>query len=418
MKPTAIIVTIGDEILIGQIANSNSQWLAQKLFSIGFTVVKMVSIGDNPQEVKDILEYTKNRYALVIFTGGLGPTNDDKTKLILTQWFNSKLILNEDVLANITNMVFRRTGSHILNQRNHDQALVPECCTVLQNEVGTAPGMIFNKCGNNTVYVSLPGVPFEMKWIYENHVLNFVQQNFDLIPQTYDLFYVMGISESALAHRLEEWENSLPEEWKPAYLPSAGLIKLRIFRPNPITEIYANSLAELTNLLGENLVASNEESVQDSIARLLIANNLTIGTAESCTGGNIAKTFTSKSGASHYFKGSVVAYSNDVKINLLGVKSESLNQFGAVSKEVAEQMAIGLAKKTNCHIAIATTGVAGPTGGTIDKPVGTVWISIYIMGQIFSEKFQFSTLREVNIERSTNTAIYLTYKHLSDFIKQ
>ncbi len=416
-KYSAVIVTIGDEILIGQILDTNSQWLANNLFSEGFTIAEIISIGDNAEKLIEVLGYVNNRFDFVVFTGGLGPTNDDRTKIILNNWFGAKLVLNHDVLSDISEMHFRRHGNKNLNKRNHDQALVPDCCTVLRNEVGTAPGMVFSKDDSKTTFAILPGVPFEMKWLYENRLKEIINSKFDLIPQTYDLFHVMGISESALAHLLEDWEEQLPDEWKPAYLPAAGIIKLRVFRPQPVTEHYKQSIDTLKNLLGEKLIAKDQDTILDTVAKLLVSNKLTIGTAESCTGGNIARVFTQKAGASDYFKGSIVSYSNEIKTNILKVDEKSIEKFGAVSQEVVEQMSAGAQKILNCDIVVSTTGIAGPSGGTEQKPVGTVWISVYFKGKFFTEKYLFGKTREINIERTTNSAIYLLYKVLKNLYK-
>ncbi len=416
-KYNAVIVTIGDEILIGQILDTNSQWLAQNLFSAGFTISEIISIGDSSEKLVEQLEYVNNRFDLVIFTGGLGPTNDDKTKITINNWFGAKLILNSDVLSDITEMHFKRFGNKTLNQRNQNQALVPDNCIVLRNEVGTAPGMVLQKKNSKTVFVSLPGVPFEMKWLYENRLMQIIKLKFDLTPQYYDIFHIMGISESGLAHLLEEWEEKQPEEWKPAYLPSAGLIKLRIFKPHPPTELYKKNIDALIKLLNTYLISKNEDTIQDTVAKILISNKLTIGTAESCTGGNIARTITAKPGASDYFMGSIIAYSNYVKTHVLGVEDSTIKKYGAVSKEVAEKMVEGAQKILNCDIVVSTTGIAGPTGETESKPVGLVWISVYFKGKTYTESYQFSKIREINIERATNSAIYLLYRVLTSLSK-
>ena len=301
----------------------------------------------------------------------------------------------------------RRPGSIDLNKRNHDQSLVPENCIVLRNSVGTAPGMLFKESKHRAITISLPGVPHEMKWLYENRLVPFFSKEFELKPQSYDLFSIMGHSESGLAHLLESWENNLPQEWKPAYLPSAGIIKLRLFRPTEQNYKYDKYVSQLKEILGKSIVAVNEESIQITISKILKSNQLTICTAESCTGGNIAKSITEIPGASSYFRGSIIAYSNDIKTSLLNVDNDTLSIKGAVSQETAEQMAKGAAEALNCNISIATTGIAGPNGGTETKPVGTIWIAISINGIITSKQYTFGTLRSVNIERSTNAAMLL-----------
>ena len=339
-------------------------------------------------------------------------------KKTLASYFNTTLVQNSDVLNDVKEMVMRRLGSIDLNKRNQDQSLVPENCIVLRNGVGTAPGMLFKQSRYRAITFSLPGVPHEMKWLYENRITQILKKEFELQPQTYDLFSVMGHSESGLAHMLESWENDLPLGWKPAYLPSAGIIKLRIFKPAVQDTTYDTHIIKLKEILGKSIVAINEESIQITISKILKSNNLTLCTAESCTGGNIAKSITEIPGASAYFRGSIIAYSNDIKRTLLNVDNDTLTTHGAVSQETAEQMAKGAAKALNCNIAIATTGVAGPDGGTEAKPVGTIWIAICINGNITSKKHTFGTLRSVNIERSTNAAMLLLLRLLQSTYEQ
>lgn len=412
-KPHAAIVTIGDEILIGQITDTNSQWLANNLFAAGIDTDIIISIGDKPEQLIEIIEQTNNKYDLVIITGGLGPTNDDKTKVTLAKWFNTELIENPDVLTDIMELNLSKTGNTNINQRNRNQALVPSDCIVLRNKVGTAPGMILEAQKSKTTYVSLPGVPFEMQWLYEKYIQQYIKTKYATTPQEYSIFNIMGITESALAHMLEEWERSLPEQWKPAYLPSPGQIKLRILKPHNPSKEYQNHISDLVKILGNKLIARDQTNIEDVVAELLVAKQLTIGTAESCTGGKIAQTITSKPGASQYFRGSIVAYSNSVKINLLGVSQQSINKHGAVSCEVAEQMVIGASKILESEVTISTTGVAGPTGGSEEKPVGTVWISIKIQNIINTQKFLFNPLRDINIKQTTNKALYMLYTMLT-----
>ena len=416
-QPKALIITIGDEILIGQITDTNSQWIAQNLFKEGFRVEKMISLKDFRSEIIETLNSSTNKYDLIVITGGLGPTNDDITKLTLTEYFESSLILNQEVLDDIKEMVYRRTGSTTINQRNHDQALVPENCTVLRNKVGTAPGMVFKTKKNKALTISLPGVPHEMKWLFDQHLISILHRDFKLKAQRYELFTIMGLSESALAHILETWENALPLEWKPAYLPAAGVIRLRMLKPTDRNREFDVAIQNLKDILKSSIVAINEESIQTTIAKILINNNLTISTAESCTGGNIAKTITEIPGASAYFRGSIIAYSNEIKMNLLHVSEQTLTVNGAVSKETVEQMATGGAKVLQSDICIATSGIAGPDGGTISKPVGTIWIAIHIKGKIISKKHTFGSIRNINIERTTNESMLLLLNILHDLYK-
>lgn len=412
-QPKALILNIGNEILIGQIRNSNSEWLSQNLFKIGFDVVKIVSIGDKYSDIYNELSHSAKIYDLVVITGGLGPTNDDKTKTILSDFFKMPLVLSEDVLSDIKNRVFKRTGTTELNKRNKSQALVPYGCHVFRNCWGTAPAMGFVSSEFKAITIALPGVPVEMKNLFENSISQFLHQHFALTPQEYDIFYVSGIPESTLAHVLEEWENRLPPENQLAYLPASGIIRLRLHKSNTPKDKYTTIVEDLYKLIGNNIIAKNSETFTDGLGQLLVNRNLTICTAESCTGGNIARVITLQAGASRYFKGSVVAYSNSAKINLLNVSSELINQHGSVSQEVAEAMATGAQKIFETDISIATTGIAGPDGGTNTKPVGTVWITVNIKGSCFSEKFIFDTVRKANIERATNAAIFAIYDKIT-----
>jgi len=414
--PKTLILTIGDEILLGQITNSNSEWLAQNLFNEGFNVSKMISIGDEYSEIMEELQSSANIFDLIIITGGLGPTNDDKTKKVLSDFFEMPLVINNEVLSDITALILKRANKTELNERNKAQALVPEGCTVFRSMYGTAPGMAFKTNKHKATVIALPGVPFEMKWIYENRVYPFLKEHFTLTKQNYDIFYVTGIPEAALAHILEDWEASLPAEMKLAYLPAAGVIRLRLHKGKIKTEQYDSIVTQLYKLIGNNIVAKNTISFAAGLTQLLSDNNLTVSVAESCTGGNIAHSLTLISGASKFFPGSVVAYSNEVKINLLNVPKELIIKHGAVSQEVVEKMAKGVQKLFSADISIAVTGIAGPEGGTSEKPVGTVWISVCIKDNCYSEKFTFGSLRENNIERATNTAIFMAYRYLTQHL--
>jgi len=392
------IVTIGDEILIGQIVDTNSTWIAQKLTLAGFEVTETQSIGDNAKQIKDTVDDLLKRVDVILMTGGLGPTKDDITKKTLCEYFGTELVFDESVLENIQNVISSFTN---LNELTRNQAYVPKNSTVIQNKVGTAPITWFDHEGK--VLVSMPGVPYEMKYVLENEILPRLQERFE--PEAYlkRIFIVRGYTESALAMYLSEFEDNLPEGFGLAYLPSPGLVKLRLFvrgehRLNELND----QVKKLQGLLGEAILAEKDLSVEKLLGQRLFEKGLTIGTAESCTGGNIAHMITSLPGSSNYFKGSVVSYANEEKINILHVTEESLNRFGAVSEAVATEMARGAQKILNVDCTISTTGIAGPDGGTEEKPVGTLWICTTYKDKYIAKKYQLGKYRESNIVRASN----------------
>ena len=392
------IVTIGDEILIGQIIDTNSAWMAHKLTLAGFEVTETQSIGDNAEQIKNTIDSLSGRVDVILMTGGLGPTKDDITKKTLCEYFGTELVFDESVLENIKNVISSFTT---LNELTRNQAYVPKDCTVIQNKVGTAPITWFNY--NGKVLVSMPGVPYEMRYVMENEILSRLQAKFD--PEAYlkRVFIVRGYTESALAMHLEDFENNLPEGFGLAYLPSPGLVKLRLFvRGEHRMKELDGQVKKLQGLLGEAILAEKDLSVEKLLGQRLFEKGLTLGTAESCTGGNIAHMITSIPGSSNYFKGSVVSYANEEKINILHVTEESLNRFGAVSEDVAIEMARGAQHVLNVDCSIATTGIAGPDGGTEEKPVGTVWICTAYKDKYVARKYQLGRYRESNIVRASN----------------
>lgn len=405
--PSAAILTIGTEILIGQITDTNSQFIAKQLYSLGFQVDKIVSIGDQASNIKESITELKH-VDLLVLTGGLGPTNDDITKKALCELYESSLVESTEVLEDIATLVKRQNPDARINKPNRMQALVPQPGNYVRNKVGTAPGLIFDSRNDLPVLIALPGVPFEMQWLWGNGVEQYIKSKFKLSPNEFDQFFVVGIPESELAVKLQSWENSLPKKWQVAYLPSPGLIKLRLSRPKNNDQIYWQRIEELKQILGTLLVGEGDLPLEVLVAKELTEKRFTISTAESCTGGKLAHLLTSVPGASSFFKGGIVAYANEVKTNLLNVEPKLIEEFGAVSRNVAERMALEAQALFRTNIAIATTGIAGPTGGTPDKPVGTVWIAIAVNESLFSQKFVFSTLRDVNITRTCNTALTLT----------
>lgn len=397
----AAIVTIGDEILIGQIVDTNSAWMAHKLTLSGFEVEEMQSIGDNAQQIKDTLDDLFERVDVILMTGGLGPTKDDITKKTLCEYFNTTLVFDNSVLDNISNVISHFTT---LNELTRNQAYVPDGCTVVQNRVGTAPITWFDH--KEKVLVSMPGVPYEMRYVMENEILPRLQAKYD--PEAYlkRVFVVKGYTESGLAMHLTEFEDNLPEGFGLAYLPSPGLVKLRLFVRGehrlPDLEIQER---KLKNLLGDAILVERDIAVEKLLGERLFEKGLTIGTAESCTGGNIAHLITSIPGSSHYFKGSVVSYANEEKVNILHVSQDSLTQYGAVSEAVAVEMAKGAQRVLNVDCSISTTGVAGPDGGTDEKPVGIVWICTTYKDTHVVRKYQLGKYREANITRASNVGM-------------
>ncbi|MDA3880857.1 MAG: competence/damage-inducible protein A [Prolixibacteraceae bacterium] len=401
----AEIITIGDEILIGQIVDTNSAWMAEELNKIGVSVAQITSISDTPVHLVNALDDAGLRADVILITGGLGPTKDDRTKKVLAEYFNSTLVMHHPTLDHISSF-FKRRGLGV-NQLNSDQALVPECCEVLSNPVGTAPGMWFDH--NEKIFVSMPGVPFEMKEIMQASVLPRLKSkngNGFIVHKT---VHTIGIPESILAEKLEDWENALPEFIHLAYLPNPGQIRLR-FSAFGIDETYLKKAIEaeivkLKEIIPDAIFGYGNDTLAGVVGKLLIDKKATVAAAESCTGGQIAHSITSVPGCSGWFKGSVVAYANDMKSGVLKVSADDIEKHGAVSETVVMQMAEGVRKLTNADYSLATSGIAGPDGGTADKPVGTVWIAVATPDKTFAQKYTFSNNRERNIIRSAQTAL-------------
>lgn len=409
----AAILTIGDEILIGQIVDTNSAWLGNKLSEAGVRISKILSVGDKRDDIEQAVEMLMKNYKLVLVTGGLGPTNDDITKSVLCDYFNCKLVKSEEVLENINELLSKRGVP--LNQNNINQALVPDKALILNNKKGTAPAMLFEK--NGSFLISMPGVPFEMKWITENYVLPFIKDKFDPNQIFHKTIVTSGLPESVLAEKIADWENSLPEYVKLAYLPSPGFIRLRLSIYDYLPEyqtVVDDLVMKLKSLIPNNIIGEDDKKPEVLIGELLKKYSKTMSTAESCTGGTIASMITSVSGSSAYFMGSVVSYDNSVKINLLGVNESDLENYGAVSQQVVEQMAKGAIKTLKTDYAVSVSGIAGPDGGTPEKPVGTVWIAVASPNSVVSKKFQFFNDRDINIKRAANSALAM----LIDFIRE
>lgn len=392
------IINIGDELLIGQVVNTNASTMSRMLTAAGMDVLKTMVVGDERQAIWKAVDEAMHSSDAVLVTGGLGPTKDDITKKLLCEYFNSELVVSAMALDNVRR-IFESRG-YELTPVNRAQALVPKCCEVLNNDLGTAPCMWFAREGK--VLVSLPGVPFEMEWLMRNRVLPKLQETFKTDIIVTKNILTQGIGESFLSDLIEPWELSLPENIKLAYLPVAGLTKLRL----TVHGSYDPSILKgLYELAGKYIVGEDCETLDELVHKTLTERGLTLATAESCTGGNIARLLTAQADASAYFKGGVVAYSNEVKECALGVRHSTLETHGAVSEETVREMAEGVRQRLGADLAIATTGIAGPDGGTKEKPVGTVWIAVADKTHTEAKLLQFgANRRQQNIDRSTNQA--------------
>ena len=370
------IINIGDELLIGQVVNTNASFMAKELNIVGLNVNRITTIADDAQEIESSVLSALNNSDCVLITGGLGPTKDDITKYTLAKLFDSKMIEDKDVLENIRNIFNHR--NYVLTPTNRLQAQVPEKCKVIENLIGTAPGMCFEK--DNKLVISMPGVPFEMKEMMTKHVIPILLSHYKSSAIFHKTIITQGVGESFLSDMIEEFELALPKYIKLAYLPAANMLRLRLSArgedQKAIKQELDNQVNKLMPLIKDYFIGFDEGDLSLILAKLLLEKGKTIASAESCTGGNIAHSITMNAGSSNYFKGSIIAYSNEIKIRVLGVEEEAINNYGAVSEQVAKQMAIGALKKMKTDYAIATTGIAGPSGGSEEKPVGTVWIAI------------------------------------------
>lgn len=401
----ADIITIGDEILIGQIVDTNSAWIAARLGEIGVSIRRKYSIGDRREEIIDAVEESLAKSELVIITGGLGPTKDDITKRVLAEIFHSPMVCDQETYERVERMMTARGIA--FNDLNKGQAMVPECCTVLANHKGTAPGMWFEREGR--VVVSLPGVPFEMEALMLESVLPKVSEHFDLAAVVHKTAITYGLAESMMAEHIAAWEDALPPHLHLAYLPSPSQLRLRLSaydmdKAQAEREI-DEQFEQLLPLLGDYFVGWGDTTVQSAVAEMLLAKGATLSAAESCTGGALSAKFTAMSGASEYFWGGVVSYDNSVKENVLGVSRSNLDTYGAVSEQVARQMAEGVRRVCGTTYGVATTGIAGPSGGTPDKPVGTVWMAVATPTRTIAKVVVHGKIRAVNIERAATAAI-------------
>jgi nicotinamide-nucleotide amidase len=403
----ATIVTIGDEILIGQIVDTNSGYIAKALDRIGVQTHEMLSISDDKQHILDTFSGLQNKVDLVIITGGLGPTKDDITKKTFCEYFEDTLVENKAVLAHVTELIegfYKRP----ITQLNRDQALVPSKCEVLFNKMGTAPGMWMKK--ENTVYISLPGVPYEMKYLVDFEIIPKVVQEYKRPYILHKTIMTYGEGESRIAEKIEDWENHLPDYIKLAYLPSPGKVRLRLTARGTDKELLENKIEEnviaLTQIIGDIIVGfDEEETIEVVIGKLLSQQQKTIATAESCTGGKIAQMLTSVAGASKYFKGSVVSYSVETKVNVLGIDPNLIEQYEVVSAEIAKAMALNAKRIMQTDYALATTGNAGPTSEPGKASVGVVFIALATPDEVLVSEFNFGQPRDKVIDRTANKAL-------------
>ncbi|MEO6820585.1 MAG: CinA family nicotinamide mononucleotide deamidase-related protein [Ginsengibacter sp.] len=406
-QTTAILITIGDELLIGQVIDTNSSWMASRLNETGISVIKRIALGDNADDIVSTLNKEFKNADIILITGGLGPTSDDITKDVLCKYFDGRYVVNNKALLNVKHL-FENIYKKPVTAVNLKQAEVPDVCKVIQNERGSAPGMIFRK--EKTIIISMPGVPYEMQGMMDQ-VLPYLEKEFRTPFIFHKTVLTTGIGESAIAELLVTFERRLPAGIRLAYLPNHGMVRLRLsasgFDKIQTKRMIEDQFEQMKKQVKDYIVTDEDETIEVVLGNLLLKNNKTIATAESCTGGAIAALLTSVPGSSRYFEGSVVSYSYKVKESLLGVLPETLLSFGAVSEQTALEMLDGVLNKINSDFAIAVSGILGPDGGTPDKPVGTVWVAVGSKGRQKTQLFHLRFNRKKNTEVITNAAINL-----------
>ena len=409
----AEILTIGDEILYGQITDTNSQWISSELDQLGIKVIRKTTVGDTKKDILDAFAEAEQRADMVLITGGLGPTNDDLTMPMLAQYFESEIVMNDAVLAHVKH--FFESRGRTFTELNKRQALVPKVAEVLHNEMGTAPGTWYER--NGKVFVSMPGVPHEMKNLMKTLVLPKLAKHFKTPVIYHKLIKTVGIGESFLADKIKDWEDSLPEHISLAYLPSVGQVKLRLTAVGENREELKADVQKLIDdlmpLATSYIYGYDDTTLEEAVGQLLKAQGKTIALAESCSGGYVQHKLTTIAGSSEYFQGGVVPYHNDHKINVLGVKPETLETHGAVSEECVKEMAEGVRNLFKADIGASSSGIAGPGGGTEDKPVGTVWIAFADGKETITKKLQLTQNRLLNIELTQIAVLNLVRKSLN-----
>jgi nicotinamide-nucleotide amidase len=408
----AEIITIGDEILYGQILDTNTQWISLELDKLGIKTIRKSSVGDQASEITQILQEASSRADIVFITGGLGPTKDDLTKKVLADFFNCGLAMHPEALQDVTEF-FAKRGRELSNI-NRDQALLPTKAQFVPNKQGTAPCMWFEEKG--VIWVSMPGVPFEMKAIMETEVLPRVIKHFKTPVIFHKVIKTVGIGESYLSDLIQEWELSLPSHIKLAYLPSLGIVKLRLTAfgddLDSLSADVETELARVMPLISSYVFGYEKEELAEVVGHILRKTKTSLGVAESCTGGHLAHQFTQISGSSDYFTGGIVSYANQIKMEQLGVSASILSEFGAVSEPCIRAMAEGARKVLGTTYALATSGIAGPTGGTEEKPVGTVWIALAHPEGVITRKLQLAGTRMQNIHMTSLASINLLRRFL------
>ena len=413
----ASIITIGDELLIGQVIDTNSAFIAQQMNLAGFSVIRRVAVGDDYNNIRTALDEEKKYADIILITGGLGPTADDITKPLLCEYFGGKMVVDGATYANVRHL-FENIFKRPFTERNRMQAEVPDVCTVIQNKKGTAPGMLFSEKVNERekIFISMPGVPFEMMAMMTDDVIPYLKQKFTSTHIVHRTLLTAGVGESMLADMIIDFENNLPKNIKLAYLPSYGMVRLRLSATGENTIAVEESIdeqfAQLKKLTAEHLVTDVDETMEKTVGKLLKQKGKTMSTAESCTGGYIAHLLTAMAGSSAFYNGSIVSYSNEVKENVLGVKKQTLDTVGAVSEEVVKEMAAGALKNIVTDYTIAVSGIMGPDGGTNDKPVGTVWVCVGSNEKLVTEKFTFRFDRERNIRLTALNALNMLRKFI------
>ena len=405
MQVNAHLITIGDEILYGQTLDTNSYWISQRLDEIGVKVTKKITIPDNEEDILEEFAEASKRTDIVLVTGGLGPTSDDLTKPCLVKFFHVKLELNQKSLDNIKKLLSARNRQ--VTPLNLKQAELPSNCEMIPNFIGTASGMWFDE--KNTILISVPGVPHEMKEMMKHTIIPKIQARFNISKINHKIIKTIGVGESWLASEIKEWEANLPKLLKLAYLPSLGEVKLRLTGYGSdieeIKSVTAIEIKKLQKIISKYIYGYDETTLEQAIGNLLVERGLTVSTAESCSGGYLAHKITSVPGSSRYFMGSIISYSNQIKTDILEVNPKTINQYGVVSQEVVEEMAANVRKKLKTDIGLATSGIAGPSGGSQEKPVGTVCISISIGKLTKSKKLNLGKQRDFIVHRTALAAL-------------
>ena len=426
---TAHIINIGDELLIGQVVNTNASWMAEELNKRNIKVTNISVISDGADDIRTQLDRSLSEADVVLITGGLGPTKDDITKTVLCNYFGDTFVRHQPTYDNVKKF-FDRRGLPF-TEINQAQALVPSKCKVILNEVGTAPCMVFTipqatfkqpspkktDTSAEKIVISMPGVPFEMKWLMQNSVLPLLEERLGSQAIVHKTILTFGIGESFLADKIADWEDALPAHIKLAYLPEAGKVRLRLSAYGAdkaqLEQEVTERIETLKLIIDANIYGYDDETISSVIGKLLNQKGATVATAESCTGGLIGNMITEVSGSSAYYKGGIVAYSNELKERLLGVRHETLEQYGAVSEETAIEMARGCLAVTGADYAIATTGISGPTGATEEKPLGLVYVAIASREEVVCNRYVFTTTRQQHQQRTANQALFDLYKQLT-----